>query len=654
MNILGQLKRIYTKISSNQANRDRSRKNSKPFSWAIYSILAIGVMAAFAVKGSNTAVFSQTATPNASIAAARICDRPKAGSIVADPVNLKNMDGSPLRVNLTIKQGDNNQNCYVDDNGNQAPTLRIDPGKQGDILAIGLTNKLAPNSPQVKKVDHKGIKVQNNCVGGMPFTSSTNLHFHGFNVSPVCHQDEVVKTKIEPNETFKYRVKIPDGESPGLYWYHPHVHMESEAQVLSGLTGALVVEGIGKFNEKAQQLSNYKNEKIFVLRDMNTQDSLIKDEIDNKQCLKLNNNKVDKIDLCKPPAKDISINNVPIEYLGFDKSGHRKFDPPAIIQMGANQEQFWRVVNTAADTYFDLQVKYDNKVQDLKIVGMDGVPINSELDSKGQVKEKNKTITAHHVLLVPGGRAEFLIKGPAPTVKNAQFLTKNVDRKADIDPDRTIATISTKDIKSINAKLVAPSNLENVDLTKVKGDRFSGLRQLQSNATRTIYFSQKDFDPIPPSTDPTTEFYITEDKPDNSPQVYKMDRIDIQNVKEGTTEDWTIENRAEEAHAFHIHQIHFLVMENNFDGQKKDIGMMRDTINLPAWNGKCKDGTTVPQSGQCSANNTPKYPSVKLKMDFKGIKQKGGITSIAGTFVFHCHILEHEDGGMMGNIQVKA
>jgi FtsP/CotA-like multicopper oxidase with cupredoxin domain len=41
-------------------------------------------------------------------------------------------------------------------------------------------------------------------------------------------------------------------------------------------------------------------------------------------------------------------------------------------------------------------------------------------------------------------------------------------------------------------------------------------------------------------------------------------------------------------------------------------------------------------------------------MDFRGIKQKGGITSIAGTFVFHCHILEHEDGGMMGNIQVKA
>ena len=39
------------------------------------------------------------------------------------------------------------------------------------------------------------------------------------------------------------------------------------------------------------------------------------------------------------------------------------------------------------------------------------------------------------------------------------------------------------------------------------------------------------------------------------------------------------------------------------------------------------------------------YPSVKVRMDFRD-------PNIVGTFVYHCHILQHEDGGMMGEIQV--
>jgi FtsP/CotA-like multicopper oxidase with cupredoxin domain len=40
-----------------------------------------------------------------------------------------------------------------------------------------------------------------------------------------------------------------------------------------------------------------------------------------------------------------------------------------------------------------------------------------------------------------------------------------------------------------------------------------------------------------------------------------------------------------------------------------------------------------------------KYPSVRLRMDFRD-------PNIVGTFVYHCHVLEHEDGGMMGRIRV--
>ncbi|MDF5729570.1 MAG: multicopper oxidase domain-containing protein [Rhizonema sp. PD38] len=180
-----------------------------------------------------------------------------------------------------------------------------------------------------------------------------------------------------------------------------------------------------------------------------------------------------------------------------------------------------------------------------------------------------------------------------------------------------------------NAELLDSAKVPelNVDLTKVSGDRFSGLSQEKSILERKLYFSQKDF-PAPTPSDPKatrTEFYITVEP--NQPKVYdpNFKTPDI-TVSEGTTEDWIVENRAPEVHAFHIHQIHFLVLNSP---ESSDIGMLRDTINVPV-------GTRV-----------------KLRMDFRGVgKDKN--TSIAGTFVYHCHILEHEDNGMMAPIEVKS
>ena len=79
--------------------------------------------------------------------------------------------------------------------------------------------------------------------------TSTNLHFHGLTLPPVCHQDEVLKTSIQPEDPpFEYRFVVPAGEAPGLYWYHPHIHGFSSRQVTGGASGALIVEGL----ERAQ------------------------------------------------------------------------------------------------------------------------------------------------------------------------------------------------------------------------------------------------------------------------------------------------------------------------------------------------------------------------------------------------------------------
>jgi hypothetical protein len=103
---------------------------------------------------------------------------------------------------------------------------------------------------------------------------------------------------------------------------------------------------------------------------------------------------------------------------------------------------------------------------------------------------------------------------------------------------------------------------------------------------------------------------------------------------QGQVEDWTIENRAIENHEFHFHQIHFLVLaQNNFQVNgsqpQADVdGQFLDMIQIPYWDGNPKHP----------------YPSVKVRMDFRGAD--------IGDFVYHCHILGHEDNGMMAIIRV--
>ena len=139
---------------------------------------------------------------------------------------------------------------------------------------------------------------------------------------------------------------------------------------------------------------------------------------------------------------------------------------------------------------------------------------------------------------------------------------------------------------------------------------------------RRLYFSEEPQDPKNPNS--PTKFYITVEGQQQAvfdPQATTPNLT----VLQGDVEEWVIENRTQELHAFHIHQTHFLLTEWN--GVPLDEPFLRDTVNVAYWDGK-----------------SPQYPSVKLRMDFRD-------PQIVGTFVYHCHLLEHEDGGMMGTIR---
>ena len=90
-------------------------------------------------------------------------------------------------------------------------------------------------------------------------------------------------------------------------------------------------------------------------------------------------------------------------------------------------------------------------------------------------------------------------------------------------------------------------------------------------------------------------------------------------VKLGAIEEWTIRNESGELHDFHIHQTHFQVTEVNGVPQRFDG--YQDIVNVPV------------------------HGEVKVVIPFTD-------PVIVGRFVYHCHLLSHEDKGMMATIEV--
>ncbi len=144
------------------------------------------------------------------------CPRPSQGSAVPEPQDLRSQNGV-LKVDFTVHnfrdQSGSTRYCYVAADGSQSPTLRLNPG---DLLILTLKNDLtepqhaAASGTQTQTHSHaKSANASDPCLSGAMTSTSTNLHFHGLTVPPLCHQDDVLKTSIQPGDApFEYRFRF--------------------------------------------------------------------------------------------------------------------------------------------------------------------------------------------------------------------------------------------------------------------------------------------------------------------------------------------------------------------------------------------------------------------------------------------------------------
>ena len=397
---------------------------------------------------------------------------------------------------------------------------------------------------------------------------------------------------------------MPLDEPPGLYWYHPHIHGFSKAQLIGGASGALVVEGLERANRELAGLP----ERVLVIRDqdlLNPDAPPSKSEpVVPKMLIDRDGDSANNGTGFGRPAKDLSINFVPVPFPDY---------PPAALAMKPGERQLWRVLNASAITYLNLAMIFKRAPQMLGIVSIDGVPLNQNGNAANAVDWRD------HMGLPPGSRAEFIVTGP-PAGTRGLLVTRTVDtgQGGENDPNRALAAISAE------ADAPEPRSTLPSSPRPLPAAALPWLGDVPPVRVRRLFFSEKLKDPANPNS--ATDFYITVD---GEPPVPFDPGSDVPNivVKQGEVEDWIIENRSNELHAFHIHQIHFLLLD--YSGSPVDEPFLRDTVNVPYFNGR-----------------TLRYPSVRLRMDFRD-------PNTIGTFVYHCHLLEHEDGGMMGLIRVE-
>jgi FtsP/CotA-like multicopper oxidase with cupredoxin domain len=496
--------------------------------------------------------------------------------------------------------------CYRTPEGFEAPTLRVHPG---DHVVLHLSNRLdvgddGSANPSMTHHHGGGVPGGDRCESGAMTATSTNLHFHGMTLPPVCHQDDVLKTSIQPTDApFEYRFVVPDNESPGLYWYHPHIHGFTSRQVTGGASGALIVEGLERAIPEVAGLA----ERVLVIRDLNLMNPNAPpsgaEPVVPKPILDPDGDIANNNSGYGTPARDLSLNFVPVPYPDYT---------PALITLKPKQREFWRVLNAAAITYVHLTLLYDKVPQILGVVAIDGMPVDFGDSKAPHVKRVD------HLVIPPGSRAEFIVEGPPAGVHGLLISrTVNTGPDGENDPNRALASVEA------DTEATAPQSRMPAHSVPLPRPRLPWIGNVEPVRNRKLFFSEARSDPANPAS--PTVFFLTQDG--ETPKAFDPASKEPNIVvHQGDVEDWIIENRSLELHDFHIHQLHFQLRE--FFGYEVNEPFMRDTVSVPFFD-----------------NLMTAYPSVRIRMDFRDPK-------IVGTFVYHCHLLEHEDGGMMGTIQV--
>jgi len=485
------------------------------------------------------------------------------------------------------------------------PTVRIRPGQQ---LAVTLTNALPPGTGAAMAgamhVSHGGHGLGTT---GANVLDITNFHTHGWHVDPNGISDNVLRVMEPSAEPYPVRVDLPEDHPAGSFWYHPHNHGSTAVQVSSGMAGALIVEG---GLDRVPQIAAAQDQVMLFQQVQYNQQGLLES----------------------------------LDQLGFGTwgpSGRATLINGQVaptLTMKSGEVQRWRMVHAGVRESLQLRLdrRADGRLDDvipLREIAVDGLALGTMVDWPS-------------LQLHPGYRSDVLIKAPVVGRKTTFVLyddpigtTYDHASMDQLDAAQAKALVTAVRARAINGEdsdarilayvTVLPEVQEMALPTAAQLAALKAMKDiLPAEATgqaQTMTFDIANAicdadgictpcDPAKDGADCGTRFMIA-----LNGRLQTFSDRNVLTLTLGQTARWTL-NAAPGVggHPFHIH-----------------VNPFQSTRTLP-------DG-----SEQIVWRDTLMVENTEAGMDIHTRYER-----YTGGFVFHCHILPHEDEGMMQLVEI--
>jgi len=441
------------------------------------------------------------------------------------------------------------------------------------------------------------------------------------------------------------------GQSPGTHWYHAHKHGSTAIDVANGMVGAFIIEGPSYDDEldKFYGPGWTRSQPVMVINQPGTSPNMMRPGGARSQ---------DK-------GPDLVVNG--------------RFQP--VIDMAPGEVQMWRIVNGSGRTGALLSGLPSGFR--FRQIAQDGVQF---ADVNYQNSENQP------ILLASGNRADLLVM--ASTIPGIYPVVV----QHEVDPS---------DLPTANPVILVMIRV-NKDLPPVSGNRakfiptaptppafLTNITTAEANAPRTAPPDCNPLNPNSPSpcgtaNNPRVVTFSTASpgaKHEIDGKQFEEDPADTKTVTLNTVEEWLIENKTTNpgpvAHPFHIHVNPFQIVEV-FDPNQKvvvkgnpkpvpkyvttaptnpEVQCQIDPANKLTWF-DCHnpladesvprvwwDVFSIPSPNTSITVTAPGYENENLPGHFR---MRSRFVDFPGVYVIHCHILAHEDRGMMALVELKA
>ncbi len=582
-------------------------------------------------------------------------------------------DGRPVGPTMVIKPGKTYQ-------ANITNLLPDDPDTTMDVrMHHGMEHHdefggHGGNSTIFGYVPTEQTQVNHNVPGNF---NVTNLHTHGWHVDPTLNSDNIFAAIGPGDPTYLQQVELPEDHPSGTFWYHAHLHGSTTIQVSSGMAGSLIVNDDSKGLEAIPAIGDAVD-RLFVFQQVAYgRDGQI-ETYDNLQ----QNNRAN-------PTK-------PVGYTNINRPVLVNGQTYPIVEIEVNEIQRWRFVHAGiTDPINPMLVSNigDKTGIDMYEIALDGLPtgtmpkINNAVLSPGY-----RTDVLAQLSNVSAGDTLYLVDQNQSPTKTIKLPSADIPS---CDQTKTLCNVTVPNMRYILAQvkvvLGMPENTTLPSDTEIAAayadytygevnlghkDPYIGVgplkpisdAELKTGKEQTVHFiASKNYicpengGSCDPCLNDNKEVVQCPNKPDGSgPTLYYMtcDGKDTfgnwscmnfnasadfaRTLALDTASKWTVSGQLDDGgpqnnHTFHIHVNPFQVQRkfvygSGFDND--DEWVWKDTLKTPLF------GKQTDSKGKVTIADEPAI-------------LKSRYTTFTGAFVQHCHILNHEDQGMMQVVEVR-